>query len=86
MTRLKDEGWLKDALYNLDGRSGANLDYCKGLVVGVVAARVATGLTFQAALAEVARLMPHNETAVLAVPEGWRNDLRASLKQQGVEI
>jgi hypothetical protein len=84
--KARSEVMIKDALYNLDARSGASEDYCKGLLVGVVSAWMAAGLSFQDAIDEVARLMPHAPGTRLACPEPWKDALAASLKELGVVL
>ena len=55
---------LADAMYNLTPRSGASTDYCRGLVVGVLATMLALGVKH----ADAYRLMRG------ALPEGYRID------------
>ena len=70
---------LKDALHNLDTRSGASNDYCTGLTVGVVSALMAVGFDFKDALAQVAIHMPSEATKPrYAVQESWVQDLIAA--------
>jgi hypothetical protein len=38
---------LKDALYTLRSDSGANVDYCRGLVIGLISALEYKGYTFK---------------------------------------
>jgi hypothetical protein len=38
---------IRDALYNLRSDSGANVDYCKGLVIGLISALEYKGYTFK---------------------------------------
>ena len=67
---------LKDALHNLDGASGASDEYCKGLVVGVVATLMAAGMTYPRAIALVIRDMPDGVSPE-RLPEAFRSDFPA---------
>lgn len=56
---LKFETALRDALHNLDMRSGASDDYCHGLLVGVISGlQAATGLSYHELLPVVRAGMP----------------------------
>jgi len=81
MKKLSKETLLKDALYNLAPRSGASLDYCTGLVVGVVSTLMAEGMSFGDAIVLVALHMPHGEGTRLAVPDCWQEDLKMELRK-----
>jgi hypothetical protein len=76
--KVKNPVILKDALYNLNPTSGANGDYCKGMVVGVVAALMAMGFTFKDALRQVAENFPMYGKRIdrkSVIPEAWYNEL-----------
>lgn len=65
---------LRDALYNLAPKSGAGPDYCKGLVVGIVAGLMATGVSYGAAVLIVRDALPdvyRND----CIPDAFRSDL-----------
>jgi hypothetical protein len=77
--RITNPVTLKDALHNLDVRSGANNDYCTGLAVGIVAALMATGFLFKDAIAQVAIHMPAETTKPrYTFPESWLQDVFAA--------
>jgi hypothetical protein len=67
---------IKDALNNLLPRSGATDDYCRGLVLGVVAALMATKFDgdFDRAFYLVKWLLPTGYR-VEGIPEPWRKSL-----------
>ena len=65
---------LLNCLYNLAPNTGANLDYQRGIIVGMVSALMASGKTWRSALAVVKRNLP-TDYSVLAFPESWRDDL-----------
>jgi hypothetical protein len=76
---IKNPTMLKDALHNLDSHSGASVDYCTGLTVGVVSALMAMGYSYKDAIAQVAIHMPAESTKPrYAVPESWQTDLVAA--------
>lgn len=78
---LKYEVRLKDALYNLHPSSGADDEYCKGLVVGVVSALMATGMTFSDSLRQVANCLPVGTRTIGNVfPETWITSMQALIK------
>lgn len=64
---------LKDALYNLASDSGASNEYCKGLVVGIVSALMATGLSFIAAMDLVNECAP--EFPIERWPDAWLSEV-----------
>ncbi len=65
------ETLLKDALYNTHIRSGASVDYGRGIVVGTVAALMATGhFPFMDALDIVSRNLP-KDYRIECMPESW---------------
>jgi hypothetical protein len=67
----KDNILIRDVLYNLSDTSGANDDYCKGLLVGVVSALMMY-YTFKEALQIVnARIPEHTRKNLF--PESWIN-------------
>lgn len=77
--RVKEQVHLKNALHNLASTSGASLEYCQGLTVGVVSSLMAMGFSYKDAIAQVAINMPedrHNPR--YAVPESWQQDLIAA--------
>ena len=72
---MMNETILRDALYNLTARSGASADYCKGLVVGVVAALMAeSGRPYSAVVRDVRALLPVGFRAD-CLPEAFSADL-----------
>lgn len=78
MRQLKTQVWLRDALYNFSPRSGASEEYCKGLLVGVVSALVATGVEWRAAITHAAINMPEDaRIGPDTVPESWGLELMA---------
>jgi len=75
---------LKDALHNLAADSGANLDYCTGLTVGVVSALMSVGFTFRDAIAQVGINSPDAKyNPRYAVPESWMQDFIAARLSAG---
>ena len=65
---------LKDALYNLHPATSTPLEYCTGMLVGIVAAYIAVGMSMHAALDTVAFHAPDG-LRILAFPESWRKDV-----------
>jgi hypothetical protein len=72
MKKLKHAMMITDALGNLSPDSGASKDYNKGLVVGLVAGLMATGLDFTAALKYVTGHQPQGIDLRAFLPENWR--------------
>jgi hypothetical protein len=84
---IKNPVMLKDALHNLDTRSGATNDYCTGMTVGIVAALMAVGMSYRDALAQVAINMPDEKYKPrYAVPESWQLDLAAARLAAGNKL
>ena len=79
MKILKEPVRLKDAMANFSPRSGASDEYCKGLIVGVVSALMATGMTWRNAIAHAANSMPSDARMQngASVPESWVGSLHA---------
>ena len=65
---------LKDALHNLHPDARSDPRYARGVLVGAVAALMATGLDFPAAFAEVSESLPERVDPA-AVPNGWEKEL-----------
>jgi hypothetical protein len=57
-TRNRSTNLLRDALYNLSPKSGANQDYCRGLVVGLVSGLMSEGRSYSTAAEMVSRCLP----------------------------
>ena len=55
---------LRDALYNLSDNSGADSSYCRGLIIGVIAAYMSNGKSFEEAV----------NLVKLNLPEKFRKD------------
>lgn len=75
--------FIRDALHNLDPRTGSSPDYAKGILLAMVSVCMAHGLTFDIAARHVAdffpaRIMPD------AIPEAWKDHpaFRAALAFQ----
>ena len=67
---------MKDALYNLAPKSGANDAYCQGLIVGVVSALMAMGMPFNEALSQTVKNVPDDTRRLRHVfPESWMDDV-----------
>ena len=68
---------LRKRLYALDMHSGANYDYQRGMIIGIVSAYVAIGYTLSAAIAcaEANILAEHADAFRNALPECWRSKL-----------
>lgn len=79
--KFRNETSLKDALYNLHPSSGATVEYCIGLTVGIVASMQAQGLTFRQGIDVIACYCPENSR--LAVPGSWLIELQAALLARG---
>jgi hypothetical protein len=60
---------VKDVLHNLDSKSGASDEYCKGLIVGLVGGLMAADHSFEQSLRMVHRLKPATTRDVF--PETW---------------
>jgi len=65
---------LRDALHCTSKRSGANVTYAQGIVVGVTSALVSCGYTFPAAFRLVARNMPYDHLDGIYPPR-WKEVL-----------
>lgn len=76
-----NETLLKDALYNLSSDSGANADYCKGIVVGMVSTLMAIDSTFPQALQRVERNLPANLSKD-CWPKAWLPELDQILERR----
>lgn len=75
---MKDPLRLKDAMYNFAPDSGASEDYCNGLIVGLVAGMMATGMTWRAALSQCAIAAPKTtRISAQSMPETWIDSFRA---------
>lgn len=61
---------LKDALFNTVERSGATVDYARGVVVGVVSGLMSSGVSFNASLAVVKANMPDDAREGI-MPPTW---------------
>jgi hypothetical protein len=68
---------LRDALYNLHPNSGATVEYCIGMAVGIVSLLMAQGYTFRDAITTLALHFPKDGR--LTVPASWQSDLQAQL-------
>lgn len=81
--KVRVEARLKDALCNLSPRSGAGVDYNRGLMVGVVSTLMAFGYDFQQAVALLAPMLPpglHWEN----LPDAWHVDFQEAIMRQQV--
>lgn len=72
---------IKDTLYNFSVRSGASNEYCKGLVVGIVAGYMSHGKSWEDSIIQVAKRLP-NATEIRTLnadclPIGWEVDIRS---------
>jgi hypothetical protein len=75
--KIKHSNLLRDSLYNLNPKSGANTEYCKGIVIGTVSALMAMGFDFQDALAQVCNHLPEYRWEFAQVfPDSWLADVR----------
>jgi hypothetical protein len=72
MNKLLFEARIKDSLYLLADKSGANIDYARGSLIGIVSAMQAFGYDFKDAWREILRLLP-DEVRVSAIPTAWVN-------------
>ena len=79
MKLLKKQVVLKDTMYNFHPTSGASDEYCKGLLVGVVGALMATGMSWNDAIAHAAINMPDGARMQenTSVPFSWAGKLLA---------
>lgn len=77
MKHLSHPTRLKDAMYNFSPKSGASDEYCKGMLVGAVAALISTGMTWRDALAHCAICMPDDARMQkdTSVPASWEGAL-----------
>jgi hypothetical protein len=74
---MKNPVVLKDAMYNFAPDSGASEEYCKGLIVGLVAGLMATGMTWRNAVAQAAIAAPKTaRIGVESMPESWIDSFR----------
>lgn len=61
---------LRDTLYNTSEQSGATPEYARGIMVGIVAALVADGMSFKDAFALANANLPSDPMNGI-IPEGW---------------
>jgi hypothetical protein len=61
---------MRDTMYNLHPTSGASDEYCKGLLVGVVGALMAVGMSWDEAISHAAINMPDG-ARMHCTPESW---------------
>lgn len=61
---------LKDALYNTCEKSGASVDYGKGVVVGIVSALMGEGHSFKVAWQITSCSLP-KDWRIECIPEKW---------------
>lgn len=77
---------IKDALHIFHPNSGASDEYCKGLVVGIVAGLMAMGLPWIQAISQVAANLPNpGATRNLdshTLPVGWETDILSMYRHQ----
>lgn len=62
---------IKDALNVCGDRTGASNDYCRGIIVGVVSALMASGLSFDKAFELVRSHIPDNTRGAAIFPASW---------------
>lgn len=72
--RIINPNILKDALYYLRSYSGASNDKAEGVLVGVMATLMATGLTFEQAAYQIKALLP-TEFRTSAIPTVWLEEI-----------
>jgi len=70
MNKLLFEARIKDSLHLLADKSGSNIDYARGSLIGVVSTMQAFGFEFKDAWREVLRMLP-DEVRVSAIPGAW---------------
>ena len=72
---------VKDALHNFSVSSGASNEYCRGIVVGIVAGYISMGMTWIRAIVEVSTNLPDTseirELNANCLPIGWESDIRS---------
>jgi hypothetical protein len=71
MQNLKNTTVLKDALYNFHPTAGSNPLYNKGLIVGIVAAYMSVGYTFEDSCQLVTTNLPKENNLDTSLPESW---------------
>ena len=72
---MKNTVLLRDALCNLRGDSGASDDYCRGLVVGLVAGiMAATGKDYNEVFPVIRNALP-SRIDRMRLPAAFRSDL-----------
>lgn len=73
---MKIEGLVRDALYNTSPRSGAEVSYARGVVLGVLSTIMAyENVGFWPALETTVANLP-DDYRLSAIPEGWREDVK----------
>ncbi len=72
------ETLIKDALNNLLPDSGASDDYCQGIILGLMSAIMAKGMTFDRALNHLAKLA-RPQVRMSGVPECWKEDWKKAI-------
>ena len=77
---------IKDALHIFHPNSGASDEYCKGLVVGIVAGLMAMGMPWIQAIAQIASNLPNPDTTRKldshTLPVGWKTDILSMYRHQ----
>lgn len=70
------ENHIRDALYNIANDSGADIEYAKGVLIGVVAVFTAMGVPFDKALDKALGLSPeYLKFRFACIPQPWREGL-----------
>ena len=74
---------VKDALHNFSVSSGASNEYCKGIIVGIVAGYISMVMTWIRAIVEVSTNLPDTseirELMPIACPLGGSRILEACM-------
>mgnify|MGYP000509961470 CR=1 FL=1 len=70
---------VSEALYLTAPRTGASVDYAKGVVVGVIACLIGLGMPPEKALKLIAELLPNNYRKE-AIPRPFRETLELYLR------
>lgn len=85
MAKIKNVATFRDSLYNLTQDCHTDLEYARGLAVGLVSGLMAMGYRYEEAIKEV--VFTANKDLKLDVfPECWKNEVKAYMMLRPVNV